>query len=290
MTLKNFTLTIAALAALFVPVSAEAQVTLTTTTLSNQVGAAAGVSGVSCFVVASATGIVAPSFGSPNVPTGNQTELFVDREAMLVYSLSGTYVCALRGYATTTAKAHNSGATVYIGSPANFSNNEQAGYCLSTTIQETPVINVTTGDIFKCSTTGNQWFKIAHGTQTGTPQTLFTAFCSGTVGSAETETLNDTTCSGGTTKSLIFTVPYAGTLANFYASSTANFLGTGGSTFTVLLNAVATTIVCAPTAATKACSDTTHSVTVKAGDLVNVTFLSATSDTAANVNVSVGLY
>ena len=76
MTIKNFTLTIAALAALFAPVSVSAQTTLTTTTLSNLVGAAAGVSGVSCFNVASATGIVALSFGSPNVPTGNQTELY----------------------------------------------------------------------------------------------------------------------------------------------------------------------------------------------------------------------
>ena len=87
MTLKNFTLTIAALAALFVPVAAQAQTTLTSTTLSAAVGTPPA-SGTSCFNVASATGIVAPSFAASNVPTGNQTELYVDKEAMLVYSLS----------------------------------------------------------------------------------------------------------------------------------------------------------------------------------------------------------
>lgn len=289
MTLKNFTLAIAAFVAIFAPVPALAQVAMTTTTLSAAVGTPPA-TGNSCFAVASATGFSAPAFSSPNVPTGNQTIMFVDREAMFITSVSGTYICVTRGFNATEATAHASGATVYVGPPYYFSNNEKNGACTATALLVTPIINVTTGHIFNCATTGGQWYQQNDGTQLGRAQTLLTAFCSGTVGSAETETLNDTTCSGGTTASLIFTVPYAGVLANFRASSTANFLGTGSSTFTVKKNGSATTIVCAPTAATKVCSDTTHSVVVAAGDLINITFLSATSDTAANLNVSLPLY
>ncbi len=303
MTLKNFTLTIVALAALFIPVSAQAQVTLTKTTLAAQVGAAAGNTGTSCFTVASATGISAPAFSSPNVPTGNQTELYVDKEAIFVTSVSGTYVCGLRGYAQTTAKAHANGATVYVGSPANFSNNEQAGYCVATQLQQVPVINVSTGHIFSCGTSG-QWAQVYDGTQTGSPAYNINFACTGTVGSAETEYVGSTVaCSGSTADLITWVAPTAGTLANFRASSSANFLGTGGSIFTVLVNDTAVTgFTCAPTAATKVCANmlpgftdagtvgAVDSVALAAGDRVSVKFLSATSDTAANLSVNLSVF
>lgn len=280
-----------------------AQVTMTTTTLSNQVGAAAGVSGTSCFNVASATGISAPAFNSPNVPTGNISQLYVDKELMQVYSVSGTYVCALRGYGTTVAKAHVSGATVYVGPPAYFSNNDQSGYCLATQLQQVPVINATSGHIYSCGT-NNQWAQVLDGTQTGSPVATFQFLCSGTVGSAETEYVSSTVaCSGSTTQLLRWTATTAGTVANLRVSSTANFLGTGGSIFTVLKNGVAIAgYTCAPTAATKACASmlpgftdigtvgAVDSVTVAAGDTIDVSFLSASSDTAANLSVQLSVY
>lgn len=303
MTLKNFTLTIAALAALFTPVAAEAQVTLTQTTLAAQVGAAAGNTGTSCFSLTSATGVSAPAFNSPNVPTGNQTELYTDKELMLVTSVSGTYVCALRGYGGTKAKAHASGTTVYVGPPAYFSNNEQAGYCVGTQLQQVPVINVETGHIFSCGDS-HQWAQVLNGTQTGSPSGTISFLCSGPVGSAETEYISSTVaCSGSTTELLRWTATTAGTVANLRVSSSANFLGTGGAIFTVRKNAaVVTGFTCAPTAATKVCANmlpgftdagtvgAVDSVAVAAGDTIDVSFLTSTSDTAANLSVQLSVY
>ncbi len=110
-------------------------------------------------------------------------------------------------------------------------------------------------------------------------------------------------CSGSTTELLRWTATTAGTVANLRVSSTGNFVGTGGSIFTVRKNAGAVTgFTCAPTAATKVCANmlpgftdagtvgTVDSVTVAAGDTIDVSFLSATSDTAANLSVSLSVY
>lgn len=302
MTLKNFTLTIAALAALFIPASAQAQVTLTSTTLSAALGTPP-TSGISCFTVASATGIVAPAFTAPNVPSGNQTVLFTDKEAILVTSVSGTYVCGIRGYFSTKAKAHVNGATVYVGSPNQFSSNEQAGACTAGVLQEVPIINTETGHIFTCGSSG-QFVQVLNGTQTGSASATISFLCSGTVGSAETEFVSSTVaCSGSTTELLRWTATTAGTVANLRVSSTANFLGTGGSIFVVRKNAAAVTgFSCAPTAATKVCANmlpgftdagtvgAVDSVVVAPGDTIDVSFLSATSDSAANLSVQLSVF
>lgn len=267
------------------------QATLTSTTLSAALSDASTAGQSITFQVASATGFSAPNFNTPNNPfASNQTVAYVDHELIFVTGVNGTVITGLRGWNGTPVSGHISGATVYVGPPAYFSQNDKFGSCTSTNLDVLPVFNVLNGAGYRCATTGGQWFQALDGTMIDHQRTTFTSFCSGTVGSAETETLNNTTCSGGTTKSLIFTVPYSGVLYGFRASSTANFLGTGGSTFTVLKNGSATSIVAAPTAATKVASDTTHSVTVAAGDLINITFLSSTSDTAANINVSLNLY
>ncbi len=298
MTNKN---TILALA-IFALVSSLAfgQVTMTTTTTSNAINATA-----TAFNVASATGIVAPSFAVPNQPTGNQTILYVDHEAMFVTGLNGTYITVIRGYASTIAEAHVSGATVWVGPPSYFSFNEKDhfGACTATNETSLPKINVDTGHIFTCGSNG-QWAQVMNGTQTGSPSSTMSFACTGTVGSAETEFVGSTVaCSGSTSDLITWTATTAGTVANLRASSSANFLGTGGSIFTVMKNDTAVTgFTCAPTAATKQCANmlpgftgagtagAVNSVTVAAGDRISVRFLSSTSDTAANLSASLSVY
>ncbi len=276
------------------------QVAMTSTTTSAAVNNTAF-----AFNVASATGIVAPSFAVANQPTGNQTILYIDHEAMFVTGLSGTYVTVIRGYAGTLAESHVSGATVYLGPPSYFSFNEKDhfGACTATNETSLPKINVDTGHIFSCGSSG-QWAQVMNGTQTGSPASTISFLCSGTVGSAETEYVSSTVaCSGSTTELLRWTATTAGTVANLRASSTANFVGTGGTIFTVRKNGSAVTgFTCAPTAATKACANmlpgftdvgtvgAVDSVVVAAGDTVDVSFLSSTSDTAANLSVQLSVY
>ncbi len=142
------------------------------------------------------------------------------------------------------------------------------------------------------------------GTQTGAPAYNISFVCTGTVGSAETEYVMSTlACSGATADLVTWTAPTAGTLANLRVSSSANFLGTGGSIFTIMKNDVAVTgFTCAPTAATKVCANmlpgftdagtvgAVDSVVVAAGDRISVRFLSATSDTAANLSVNLSVF
>ncbi len=302
MTLKNFTLTIAALAALFTPVTAQAQVTLTSTTTSAAIGAGPAGTPVS-FTVASASGITAPVFSVPNQPTGNQTVLYIDKEEIFVTGLSGTYVTGIRGYDSTNASAHVSGATVYVASPYQIGHNDKAGACTAATEPFLPYINAQNGNIFSCGTSG-QWARVLSGTQTGAPSSTISFGCTGTVGSAETIYVGSVlVCSGSTTQLLRWTATTNGTVANLRASSTAAFLGTGSSIFTVFKNGSAVTgFTCAPTAAALACANmltgfadagtpgAVDSVKVVAGDTIDVAFLSATSDTAANLSVQLSVY
>lgn len=278
--------------------SAFGQATLTSTTLSGAVNNYA-----TSFNLASATGVSAPSFNVPNQPTGNQTILFVDKEAMFVNSINGTNVSVTRGWGSTVASAHVTGATVYVGPPYYFSFDEKAGACTATNLLVLPIFNLQTGHAFSCGVSG-QWAQVLNGTQTGSPSSTISFLCSGTVGSAETEYVSSTVaCSGSTTELLRWTATTAGTVANLRVSSTGNFLGTGGSIFTVRRNGAAVTgFTCAPTAATKACANmlsgfadvgtagTVDSVAVAAGDTIDVSFLSATSDTAANLSVQLSVF
>ncbi len=147
--MKNFKITL--FLALVLASLAFGQVSMTNTTLSSAVNGTA-----TAFTVAAATGIVAPSFAVPNQPTGNQTLLFVDHEAMFVTGISGTYVTVTRGYASTFATAHASGATVWVGPPSYFEYAEKYGACTSTNETSMPKINTVTGHIFSCGTNG-QW-------------------------------------------------------------------------------------------------------------------------------------
>jgi hypothetical protein len=117
------------------------------------------------------------------------------------------------------------------------------------------------------------------------------SFCTGTVGSAETEFLNGAACSGATTSTAKYLVAAAGTLSGLrIASSAAVTGGTGKDVATVLKNGSATTITCTIAGTGTACSDTTHSVAVAAGDLITFSFVTATSDTAANITAVVSIH
>lgn len=279
-------------------VSAFGQTAITQTTLSGALTSTA-----TSLTVASATGIIAPSFAVANQPNANLTVLFVDKEEIFVTGLNGTYIQVTRGFNGTTAKAHNSGAVVFVAYPHYLSQNEQSGACVATNIVALPVINSLTGHIFTCGSSG-QWAQVLDGTQTSSAGQTIQFLCSGTVGSAETEYVSSTVaCSGSTTELLRWTATVPGTVANLRVSSTGNFLGTGGSILTVRKNGAAVTgFTCAPTAATKACANmmfgltdvgtvgSVDSVSVVPGDTIDVSFLSATSDTAANLSVQLSVY
>ena len=59
---------------------------------------------------------------------------------------------------------------------------------------------------------------------------------------------------------------------------------------TLYKNGVATALTCTIAAAGTSCTDTTHAVTTVPGDVLTFQFVTATSDTAANLSASVGLY
>ncbi|GAC1403880.1 MAG: hypothetical protein NVSMB64_06300 [Candidatus Velthaea sp.] len=96
--------------------------------------------------VASAAGIV----------PGNL--LFVDKEAMLINSVSGIALGVQRSVQGTAAVPHNTGVTVYQGGPGAFLQYDPSGAC-SAGAGSFPVIS--TGNIWTC--TANQWTNIAAG-------------------------------------------------------------------------------------------------------------------------------
>lgn len=68
------------------------------------------------FGVASATGITAPNFQT----LVGITWLLIDQEWMLVENVVGTVVSVVRGYNSSVAQAHVSGALVIAGAPTDF--------------------------------------------------------------------------------------------------------------------------------------------------------------------------
>ena len=271
-----------------------AQLTVTQTTLSAAVTSASCPAAGCTVTLTSATGVVAQG---PN----NQinTVLYVDRELMWVTNfISGTTYGVQRGKNQTRPWTHSSGATVYLGPPTNnfLANNgtsaETWGSCVATNEYSLPKIYVTTGDIFQCynGANGGNWFLVGSGTGVTVGKSL-SAFCTGTVGSAETEFLNDAACSGATANLAKNVVVTGGTLANLRVYSTAVAAGgSGKDVMTVFKNGSATTITCTIAASAATCSDSGHSVMTVPGDVISFQFVTATSDTAANMVASVGLY
>jgi hypothetical protein len=291
---------ILAVAVLCLSLGLHAQATLPSTTLSvaltGSPSSATPGNQVDVITLASCSSLVQNSVGQW------QTLLYVDTEAMDVVTEITSSPCQLRvvrGAWGTRAELHNSSAVVYVGPPSWFGGQANAGSigtsdpsgaCIAANIAALPYINVNSGAIFTC--TGSQWIKVQTGTMGPTASTqLLSQFCTGVVDqTALTDFLTDgVACTGNTTAALAghIVVSSSGTLYNLQVASTANAAGTSAKEVaTVLKNGSATTLTCAMGSG-KVCSDLTHSVAVAAGDLITFQFLAGTTDTAANITMSV---
>lgn len=136
------------------------QTILTPTTLSSAVTGTKA----NTVIVASATGITAPTLGSSN-PT---TSLYIDKELMSVEAVSGTTITVARGQGGTVSTLHASGAYVFYANPNYFFVGsadvagiggglpiQAGGACTRSKLLVLPSINVETGVISDC--VGGAW-------------------------------------------------------------------------------------------------------------------------------------
>ena len=280
------------------------QIALSTTTL----GAAITTTNATTITLASTSTML-------NQGPGNQfnTCLYTDAEVMAVITVidsthvlvaaRGSSACGAVGMAARPTPHQNS-APVYFaitsaGNPAptligkNYQPTaESLGACTASSEVVLPRIFLMSGDIYDCrnGSSGGQWIKISTGTS-APAGTRVTAFCTGTAGTAETEYLNFAACSGATTLTARQLVTSPGTIANLYVVSSAAFTGgTGKDVISVFKNGTVTTLTCTAVAAATTCSDLAHSVSVVPGDVLAIQFISATSDTAANVAASFSIF
>jgi hypothetical protein len=264
--------------------------TLSTTTLSAAL-TAVGSGNTSSVTLASLTNVTA------TVSIG--TTLWVDTEAMDVVTNSippsGTTVLVQRGSHGTRAQSHASGRNVYVSRPNLFQGYDVAGTCWTSASGSglpviLPWINLTSGFRFDCRADGN-WFKAGLGSSSSAAITAAPGFCTGTVATAATEFLNGAACSGASTATYTYVVATPGEIANLRVNSSAAVVGgTAKDVLTVLKNGSATTLTCTILAAGTTCNDTTNGATVAAGDVITFQFVTATSDTAANISATVGVY
>jgi hypothetical protein len=228
------------------------------------------------------------------------TTLWVDTEAMDVVTNSippsGTCILVQRGSHGTKAEGHASGRTVFVGRPNLYQGFDVAGTCWanatgSATLPSIlPWINLTDGNRYNCKSDGN-WYKSGVGSASGGERSTPAAFCTGTVGSAATEYLNGAACSGASTATFSWIATSSGELADLYVNSSAAVVGgTSKDVLTLYVNGSATALTCTIAAAGTTCSDTTHGVAIVAGNVLTFQFVTATSDTAANISASVALY
>lgn len=141
----NATLFLAA-ALLFAAFPAHAQTILTQTTLS----AAVTTTSARTVVVASAT--CAACTGAVLAPG---TNIYIDRELMVVNAVNSTTLTVQRGASGTASGTHASGALVFMGPPPAFLTNPRVtaptdGSCTRGNIAYLPVIQVSTGIISDC--------------------------------------------------------------------------------------------------------------------------------------------
>jgi hypothetical protein len=283
-------------------------VTLSITTLGAALVAPSTTSPATTVTLASTTGMLAPGpFNQVN------TILYTDKEVMYVTAVvNSTTVTVTRGAgqgAGGVKRAHANGNLVYFANtqtngsvvtPATSfikmpqTNAEVTGTCTATNEMVLPLIYSFSGNIYNClnGSSGGQWFLQASGTN-GSAGTRAFAFCTSSLGSAETEYLNMAACSGATTATAAYIVSNYGTLANLEVQAgTAVTGGSAKDVLTVMQNGVATTVTCtfATGGAATTCSDLAHSVAVSPGDVIQFRFVTATSDGGANIRASVGIY
>lgn len=284
--------------ALLLPLgSLNAQATLGTTTLSAALtgtdSSATPGNSTDLIYVTSISSFVQNSVGQ------YQTLLYVDFEAMDVLAVmpagSNNQIRVVRGAHGTKATKHNSGATVYVGPPVYFGGaagagantaGDKVGACISTNELALPFININDGKIFDCRSSG-QWIQIGLGTMGSPPGELISQLCTGAVTSSSTTdyVVAGEACTVTTGIPVVVTSP--GTLFNFRVHSSAAAASTSSDEIaTVVKNGTGTAITC-NLSGVAVCSDLTHSVAVAAGDLITFSYLSGTTDTAANLTMSV---
>lgn len=117
--------------------------------------------------IASATGIVAQGLnGTTTINSQNNWVLFVDREEMAVVGVQGTTLQVIRGYNSTHATGHASGAMVLYGKAAWFYTVDPGvtfsqggfgtpggGVCTVASQFAFPWLNVRNGEMWACSPT-----------------------------------------------------------------------------------------------------------------------------------------
>lgn len=135
-----------------------AQTTVTQTTLNGAVSAPSQGVPATTIVLTSATGVAGPTASQPG------SELFVDQEAMLVTSISGTVAQVIRGYDSSPTSPHNSGAIVYAGPTAGITGSPYVftdpaiGPCTSGNELYSLRINTRTGRLWQC--TAGYWANV----------------------------------------------------------------------------------------------------------------------------------
>ena len=267
--------------------------TLSTTTLSAAVPPAVGSGVVSSVTLTSITNVTA------TVETG--TVLWIDTEAMDVVTnsvpSSGTTLLVQRGAHGTKAESHASGRTVYVGRPNLFQGYDQAGTCWTNSAGTAlptilPWINLTDGYRYQCKSDGN-WYKSGVGSQFGAAIDTISANCnSGSPAQNVAEYLNDLGCTGQTVAVLAYVAPTSGELSDLYVTGLTSAVAANANVFAVYKNGTATAITCTIAIAAKTCTDTTHSVSVVAGDYIQFldTVGNTTTETLITPQASVGLY
>lgn len=135
-------------------------------------GSTGNVPAPTIITVTSATSIVGANpnlsitAGQPNF----QTELYVDREAMLVTAVNGTALTVVRGVAGTVATPHATGAMVLFGQPRYFYTQDPGGLgspggtgyisnvpCVLANVVVSPWVNIRSGAQWYCNPTTLTW-------------------------------------------------------------------------------------------------------------------------------------
>ncbi len=99
---------------------------------------------------------------APGPPTFPYTVLFVDREAMAVLAVNGSVATVQRGIMGTTATAHSSGQTVWVG-PANaYGASDPSGQFPSGDDIYLPRVVISTGNVWNDDGGGN-WAIVSSG-------------------------------------------------------------------------------------------------------------------------------
>ncbi|MCU1338840.1 MAG: hypothetical protein JWO19_4421 [Bryobacterales bacterium] len=148
------------------------QTALTQTTLSAAVSGPALYSGTSPTISSSVTLAACTGIAAPLLPGTPSSIIYVDREAMGVFTVNGCTLGVIRGYLGTQASPHVSGAMVLFGPnyavtvalggnpvPNGFFTQDPpfGGTCTAANTPTTPWVNVLTGAQWICSSITGTW-------------------------------------------------------------------------------------------------------------------------------------